>query len=150
MITLSTFPSMALQSSALMHKLSTPSLLSATLRVKNLSKVKQILACLTYFLSLPQASPCWGQHRALAWSVWPSMLGPLQGPLFHLYIKCKVGWGTWLGNLARFTCQVNQKVVRLKVKVFFAEFCHRFLVIAVGGVRVHNALYFYALLSLTV
>ena len=78
------------------------------------------------------------------------MLGPLQGPLFHLYIKCKVGLGTWLGNLTRFTCQVNQKVVRLKVKVFFAEFCHRFLVIAVGGVRVDNALYFYALLSLIV
>ena len=47
-----------------------------------------------------------------------------------------------LGNLTRFTCQVNQKVVRLKVEVFFAEFCHRFLVIAVGGVRVDNALYF--------
>ena len=111
-----------------------PILVLCHLESKNLSKVKQILACLTNFVPLPQASPCWGQHRALAWSVWPSMQGPLQGPLFHLYIKCKVGWGTWLGNLARFTCQVNQKVVRLKVKVFFAEFCHLFLVIAVGGV----------------
>ena len=143
MITLSTFPSMALQSSALMHKLSTPSLLSATLRVKKPFKSQtNLIACLTNFVPLPQASPCWGQHRALAWSVWPSMQVPLQGPLFHLYIKCKVGWGTWLGNLTRFTCQVNQKVVRLKVEVFFAEFCHRFLVIAVGGVRVDNALYF--------